>query len=201
MPSNIGNPANIIMKTDSEALLQTVNKNLERVEELIYLLEETYLRETAVCGNIVKGFANTKLSMVEASYAGSHKKHKINEADRIFSLSSCTSKAYQHLKREGENSETKNTVSAGQINSHAKARSKNRTRKFIHAPRQLKEKLPRPDGGSQPGGSAEMSEFEPSHKLPAAKRTKYNKNYAVGLRIQKQGSKTGPKKKIKKSKK
>jgi chromatin modification-related protein EAF6 len=79
-----------------------LDRNLASIEDNIYRQETTYLEETSVAGNIVKGFDNyIKASATASASAGtvsgsaiggglgaSRRKAAINDSDRIFSRSS-----------------------------------------------------------------------------------------------------------------
>ena len=63
---------------------RVLDKTLANIEANIYALEGAYLEETAVHGNIIKGFEGYLAARPD------RKRNRITDADRIFSQSSVT---------------------------------------------------------------------------------------------------------------
>lgn len=68
-----------------------LSKKLYDLEKQIYNLEESYLIDTQLCGNIVKGWDDLLNSKPNISKSDLHKTNKCKDSDRIFSMSSVTS--------------------------------------------------------------------------------------------------------------
>ena len=88
---------------DKDNLYKTIMKELETTESRIFSLEKIYLEETSGYGNMIKGwdsilnFKHHRQNTIMQS-----KKIKINDKDRLFSLSSVTSEVNALLKKDIE---------------------------------------------------------------------------------------------------
>ena len=90
---------------DTEQLEKAVTKELETVEARIFALERAYLEETSGYGNIIRGWDNIlKFKHHRQPDIFQPKKVKINNKERLFSLSSATSGANTLLRKELEQS-------------------------------------------------------------------------------------------------
>ena len=88
-------------------LINAIDSELTKVESLIYLFESEYLSESNEIGNALKGYHFNRLFRFSTTSqrVTNLKKQKVEENDRLFSLSSKTSEAF---KRVAENSRLEN---------------------------------------------------------------------------------------------
>lgn len=88
-------------------LINAIDSELTKVESLIYLFEGDYLSESNQIGNALKGYHFSRLFRFSTTSqrVANLKKQKVEESDRLFSLSSKTSEAF---KRVAENSKLDN---------------------------------------------------------------------------------------------
>ena len=173
----------MVIKNEADQTLFQLEKNLKEVEELIYNLEECYLQETLNTGNVIRGWECSKIMAVNKGMPQNPKKVKIQERERMFSLSSCTSIVNQTLKREAENSESKSVVSPGQNNNFIKSRRKARTNNYIRAvSRNFKNKIGRNGNESEGDLSLEQSDQERSNKK-SRQHLKYQKPFGTNVQM------------------
>ena len=87
------------MKTNATSELKSlIQKELNKIEDKIATLEKIYIEETCNYGNILKGW-DMYLNMKKTNSLTSLKKNtKISDKNRVFSLTSTTSKAYSSVK-------------------------------------------------------------------------------------------------------
>jgi len=78
---------------DLQALLREekrINGDLKKLEQQIYALETAYLENTSDSGNMVRGWGDLLTVKANPKNMNAHKKPRILEEDRIFSMSSST---------------------------------------------------------------------------------------------------------------
>ena len=96
---------------------KAVEAELMAMEKQIYKFEESYLRETALYGNVVKGWERY-LTLKNASQSDIAKYRKFTDSDRLFSQSSVTS----HLAVSGEGYKDHLNQFATKLSKNAKKR-------------------------------------------------------------------------------
>ena len=98
-----------------ESMQSALLSQLHTIESTILNLEGIYLERSSNYGNLFKGYTMPNSIIVKKTDKDKARKPHVNDKNRLFSLSSCTSEANTHLKRNIEQKYKKQNSTIGSV--------------------------------------------------------------------------------------